>query len=1050
MAPRHRYVVLLLVSIASAWEGRVCAELPHLTACRAASPITVDGKLDEPAWDLSIVAGEMRLLSSRQAAARATTFSILHDDAALYIGVTCSIPSGGSQRLPKAKANVHDGPAYADEAIECYLQPAGSSDYYHFAVNAIGTRYDGKGFDKSWNCDWAVTCTRNEKAWVAEMRIPFAGLGIERAPTALADWRFNLSRNDKINQQYHTWADLKRGFHEPQSFGVLHFSQATVGWGPASLYREGKDVALTAPVQAGKTVATIKGELRIRSAAGDFFLEPTVPLAAGKGGQMHAAAADAFQPGTGIWFHARVRLADAVLYSSPPLTVPPDALRPPEPEKPSPVTIGNDSVALTFDRHTGRLLAARNTPNGLDVTFGERGLPIAEIETVRYLKNPRFFREEDTTQVVPDHETLVKMTKATTEAGQELTIEHRIAGYIPLQLRVVVPPKGVETQWYMRLDNQRTLRPSKSVVVHRMRYPCLDGLPETLFGEAPFVVVPVLMGQKFPDPGRTLGQKRPVSYIGQATMGWFDFYGSNGGLYIKVGDLGPLPQTDLILQSDTTTRRLRLGVQRWALCWPGEGFEPGPCGVAVHGGDWHRAADLYRTWFRGNFSPHPVPDWLREADGYVMSGGPGYEFADFPRAIRHAQAMGISYIQLWSEMTGGDISYHAFAFPNPYMGTEQELTRAVAELHKAGGHVGVYLNFNTGDPLLGTFVRQPRLAQKIPRNIPRPAPDYMTDNWVQQSLMSHAGSYSMWATTVPGYIDDYWNQCPAAEKWTDFYHYWVVNKWAKEYKIDVWYLDSCPVSRGSPCFAFDHGHTRPVPEGQSIINFYKRLKRNKPKRFCIMQEYSSDRLLPYSTHALGLMWHPKHAHPEVVRYTLPEYPLFSGMCNGRAGLKQFYPDEKPTPRDGSERVFLIGNRFEFPMNTRPPDMVDPWKRDIVALRRACGPEMNHGDFLDNIGLGPLPEHVHARAFRNLGHTRIVITLLDRRREKRSPFPLALALSDMKVGAPRKAVLRTLAGKTHDLAPVHAAGLCTVEIPVYNDRPAAVFIDTDVPAAAAAE
>lgn len=1044
MPPKYRSMYLaMILSAALAAPLPVAAELPQLAACRAASTIKIDGKLDDTTWQLSIVAGEMRLLGSKQAAARATTFRVLHDDAALYIGVTCAIPAGGRHRLPASKAKTHDGPAYGDESIECYMQPAGSADYFHFAVNTIGTRYEGKGFDKTWDCDWTTACVRGEAAWVAEVRIPFAGLGMEKAPAPDTEWRFNLARNDRINQQYHTWANLARGFHEPESFGVLRFTEAAVGWGPATLYRAGSDVVVVAPVRAGPSPISIKGILRVRSPAGDNVFEPGVTLAAEQHGKMEAVAPGAFQPETGVWMQVQAMLQDRILYRSPPLTVPPDALRPPKPEQPSPVTIENDTVALTFDQNTGRLLSARNMPAGIDLAFGERGLPIAEVETVRYRKNPRFFRDEDTTRIVPDYETLARVTKRMTDAGQELVIEHRIAGYIPLQFRIVVPGKGVETQWYVRLDNRRTVRPSKSVVVHRLRYPCLDGLPDTLCGETPFVVVPVLMGQKFPDPGKTLGQQRPISYIGRATMGWFDFYGNDGGLYFKVGDLGPLPQTDLILQSDTTTRRLRLGIQRWALCWPGEVWEPGPCGVAVHAGDWHRAADLYRAWFRGNFSCHPVPDWLRDADGYAMSGGPSYEFADFPRAIRHAKAMGIKYIQLWSEMTGGDISYHAFAFPNPYMGSEKELKRAVAELHREGGHIGVYLNFNTGDPLLGTFVRQPRLDQKIPRDIPRPALDYMNDNWIQQSIMSHAGSYSMWSTTVPGYLDDYWNQCPGASKWTDFYHYWVVDKWAKEYKIDVWYLDSCPVSRGSPCFAFDHGHTRPAPEGQSIIEFYKRLNRDKPKRFCIMQEYSSDRLLPYSTHALGLMWHPQHAHPEVVRYTLPEYPLFSGMCNGTKGMKQFYPGERLTPKDAIERVFLIGNRYEFPMSTRPLDMVDTWKRDMVALRRACNPEMNHGDFLDNIGLGPLPEHVHARAFRNNTRTRVVVTLLDRRKDNRSSFGLTLKLSDMGVGEPRKAWLKALKEKS-DLKSAHKDGLCTIEIPTYGDRAAAVFVETSAP------
>jgi len=626
--------------------------------------------------------------------------------------------------------------------------------------------------------------------------------------------------------------------------------------------------------------------------------------------------------------------------------------------------------------------------------------------------------------------------------GQTLVIEHRLDPEVYVQLAITVPPEGVETEWRIALDNPLTHQPSKAPVVHRVRYPYFSDVAEDACGESPFVILPTLMGQKIPEPGKNLIGFPRVNYIGSATMGWFDFYGAKGGLYFKVGDLDPLPQTALVAQSDAATHRLRLGIERWALAWPGDKWTPGPVGLAVHAGDWHKAADLYRAWFRRNFKAYAAPDWLREADGYVMSGGATYEFADFPRAIENAKALGLSYIQLWSEMTGGDITYHALAFPNPYMGTQEELTKAIAEMHAKGGHIGFYLNFITGDPLLGTFARQPANDQKIPSDIPRPPADYMKGNWIQQGIMSPAGSYSTWNTYVQGYLDGYWNQCPAARLWTDYYYYWVVEKWAKQYGADVWYLDSCPVSHGYPCFAFDHGHERPAPEGQSIIAFYKRLRAGAPEGFCLMQEYSSDRLLPYSTHALGLPWHVKFAHPEVVRYTLPEYPLFSGMCDGYEGVGQFYPGEHIEFRDAIERVFLIGNRYEFGMSNRPPDMVSPWQKKMIVLRRACRPEMNYGDFLDDIGLGPVPAGVYARIFRRADRGRLAVTLLDRRKEKRTPFTLSVDLAAVGVGGPKQTRLVTMDGEQAlPLSPAKDSRL-EISIPVFPERAAALLIEVE--------
>ncbi len=1014
---------------------------PMIAACPANGPIRLDGSHDDRAWDFAVVASEMHRLGSQTAAAQKTTFRFLYTDDALLLGVECQL--GARKRLlPKPKAKGHDGPVYGDESVELYLQPVNPGPYYHLAVNITGVRYDGRGMDRSWDGAWEARTTRKDQSWFAEVRVPFKIFGFQGPPKPGVAWRFNLTRNDRIHQQYNTWAVLQRGFHEPEGFGRLRFSGVSAGAGPAQLHRSGNDVKADLAARSGpKLPVEIRAAMTVRTPAGQFDFQPGQKLGPEKSCVLSGIAPGAWSPNASAWFKVNVQAGTELLYVSPAVTIPATAIRPLLSSKPSPVTIGNEEVSLTFDRSTGRLLSAKNKSSGLEVAFGKSGVPIIELDAVRFIRNPRFFREEDVETIVPDYETLSAVERREDARGQTLEILHTISGSISLELSVTVPPKGVETEWNLELKNPLTHQPSRSLVIHRVRYPDFSDLPEDLCGEAPHVILPTLMGQKIPEPGKNLGSRRKVSYISYATMGWFDFYGSEGGLYLKVGDVDPLPQTELLAQSDPQGRRLHLAIQRWALCWPGQTWKPGPCGLAIHRGDWHRAADLYRSWFRKSFKIRKPPDWLKEADGYVMSGGPNYEFADFPRIIENAKAIGIKYVQLWSEMTGGELSYHAFAFPNPYMGTEKDLTQAIADLHEKGGHIGFYLNFNTGDPLLGTFVRQPRLAQKIPRDIPRPALDFMKDNWVQQSLMSHRGNYSTWSSTIPGYLDGYWNTCPASKKWTDFYAWWVTEKWAKEYGADVWYLDSCPVSRGSPCFAFDHGHARPVAEGQSIINFYKRLRADAPDDFTLMQEYSSDRLLPYTSHALGLMWHRPFSHPEVVRYTLPEYPLFSGLCNSTRGVQQFYPDEKVDTKDPIERVFLIGNRFEFFMSNRPPEMASEWQRKMVRLRRACRPEMNHGDFLDNIGLGPLPEDVEARLFRRADRGRLVVTLLDRRKDNREPLQLQLDLKAAGVSPGKSAALMTLDGELPLESPQRVGNGIVITVPPYEGRPAAVMIET---------
>jgi len=1035
-----RCVSVVFGLFALSLSGRAPANTPLISAAPRQGEVKVDGRLDEPAWRYTVTGGGLAQLDTRNPAPRETTFKLIYDAEALYLGVECHTVTGGKRLMLKPTAKERDAPVFSDESIEFYLQPTKAGSYFHFAVNSLGTQYDGRGFDSSWNAEWTARTAESELGWQLEMRLPFKSLGVS-APKPGEVWRCNLCRNDRTYQQYLTWAELSRGFHEPENFGELLFTDRAIGCGARVVARHGEDIEAKVEVQSGaESAVTLRGCFTIQTPQGRWDLEKNLSLSPKEAGLLSAIAKDAWRRGASVWISHTLSAGEVTLYRSPPLMIAADKIRPTRPSQPVALVIQNQEVALTFDESSGNLLSATNKQTGMTIAFGESGTSVLELDAVRYINNPRYFRPEDVQTLRASIETLVSCRKESDASGERVMMEHRFEPDIKVLLSILVPRTGTETEWQIKLDNPLTYQPSKALVLHRVRYPYFTDIAEDACGSDPFVILPTLMGQKIPAPGKNLVGHRPIPYIGAATMGWFDFYGSRGGLYFKVGDLDPLPQTSLIAFSDSNTGKLNFGIERWSLTWPGEKWSPGPCGVAIHAGDWHQAADLYRAWFRKNFKPMDPPQWLKEADGYVMTGGPTYEFADFPRIIENAKARGINYIQLWSEMTGGDITYHAFFFPNPYMGTEDELKRAIAEMHKRGGHIGFYLNFNTGDPLLGTFVQQPQNAQKIPKQIPRPPLDYMKDNWIQQSIMSPAGSYSTWNVVVPGYLDGYWNTCPAADKWTSYYHYWVTQKWAKEYKADVWYLDSCPVSRGAPCFAFDHGHARPAPEGQSIIDFYKRLRADLPKDFCLMQEYSSDRLLPYSTHALGLMWHPAFPHPEVLRYTLPEYTLFSGMCNGWERVSQFYPGERVEFRDAIERVFLIGNRYELGISNRPPAMINKWEKQMVDLRRACRPEMNYGDFLDDIGLGTLPARVYARLFRRADRGRLAVTLLDRRQEKRTPFTLSLNLAAAGVGAPRNVRLVTLEGEQSLPTPSVENGCIAIEVPVFPPRTAALLIE----------
>ena len=117
-----------------------------------------------------------------------------------------------------------------------------------------------------------------------------------------------------------------------------------------------------------------------------------------------------------------------------------------------------------------------------------------------------------------------------------------------------------------------------------------------------------------------------------------------------------------------------------------------------------------------------------------------------------------------------------------------------------------------------------------------------------------------------------------------------------------------------------------------------------------------------------------------------------------------------------------------------------WQKKMVSVRRACRPEMNYGDFLDDLGLGPVPAHTYARLFRRADRGRLALTLLDRRKDPRTPFTVSVNLKTAGVGPASKLTLVTLDGEQPLPVPQAHGDSLEIAVPVFPPRVAAVLIE----------
>ena len=222
-------VAAILVSTLTAQPSWAAG--PSVRVGRAAAPPKVDGKLDYACWGKAAVLMPFLRHDGMGLAGQQTIARVCWDASALYLGIECFeralSPATQQLHLLKRKVTAHDGPVYGDESIELFLRPNGKGDYYQLGANILGTRYEARGTDPSFNGIWQAATTTTTTAWYLEVAIPFESLGVA-APKAGDAWTLNICRNRHPETEHSTWSGLQGAFHTPEMFGQMVFADAAV------------------------------------------------------------------------------------------------------------------------------------------------------------------------------------------------------------------------------------------------------------------------------------------------------------------------------------------------------------------------------------------------------------------------------------------------------------------------------------------------------------------------------------------------------------------------------------------------------------------------------------------------------------------------------------------------------------------------------------------------------------------------------------------------------------------------------------------------------
>jgi hypothetical protein len=191
------------------------ASMKRLEAVRSSVPITIDGRLDEPAWATAatIEPDDIHQILPVEYAepTQRTRFLVIYDDDALYLAADMK---DDHPELMTAKVLRQGGNnSWLDDQFNIFLDPFNTKrSGYRFQVNPHGVREEGlfKGADQvqwQWNGIWQAAAEQSADGWVAETRIPFQTISFDPATDT---WGLNLNRRVARSNETMGWVSRNR------------------------------------------------------------------------------------------------------------------------------------------------------------------------------------------------------------------------------------------------------------------------------------------------------------------------------------------------------------------------------------------------------------------------------------------------------------------------------------------------------------------------------------------------------------------------------------------------------------------------------------------------------------------------------------------------------------------------------------------------------------------------------------------------------------------------------------------------------------------------
>ena len=182
-----------------------------ITALRVTEKITLDGRLDEPAWSQAELATDFiqRLPRTGEPSREKTEARFIYDGENFYAGIICYDSDAAHMIINELKEdftfNDTDGVTLVIDSLNDRLTG------FNFVTNPAGAKRDVQVSNDTqsnadWDGVWDVKVTRNNEGYVVEYMIPFKTLRFSQSESQ--EWGINVSRRILRLNEESFWSPL--------------------------------------------------------------------------------------------------------------------------------------------------------------------------------------------------------------------------------------------------------------------------------------------------------------------------------------------------------------------------------------------------------------------------------------------------------------------------------------------------------------------------------------------------------------------------------------------------------------------------------------------------------------------------------------------------------------------------------------------------------------------------------------------------------------------------------------------------------------------------